>query len=181
MRLLPWLIHSTRTVFETRVFTLLQQESSSQIDPSKSGLFSVLDAPNWVNVIAITPDNQVVMIKQYRQGTRMITLEIPGGMVDDGEDFLSAGVRELQEETGGVGRDAIQIGVVHPNPAIQRNQCGTILVKDVVLGAQSLDGNEEIEVVLIPLEQVSTLILDGSITHSLVIAAFHFYHLQTAV
>ena len=108
----------------------------------------MLDAPDWVNVIAVTPDEQVVMIRQYRQGTRQITLEIPGGMVDPGEDFMTAGFVNLKEETGGVGQHAEQIGVVAPNPAIQRNNCGTILVKDVILGEQSLEGNEEIEVVL---------------------------------
>ena len=178
MPLQPWTIHSSKTVYETRVFTLLEQHSSSVLNPDKSGAFSVLQAPNWVNVIALTPDNQVVMIKQYRQGTREITLEIPGGMVDDGEDFLTAGLRELKEETGGVGTGGKQIGVVDPNPAIQSNQCGTILVHDVHLGEQSLDGNEEIEVVLVPLCNVPELIRTGQITHSLVIAAFHFYQLH---
>lgn len=178
MPLEPWTIHSSKPVYETRVFTLLEQRSTSVLNPKKTGAFSVLQAPDWVNVIALTPDTQVVMIKQYRQGTREITLEIPGGMVDPGEDFLTAGLRELKEETGGVGINAEQIGVVDPNPAIQSNQCGTILVHDVRLGAQSLDGNEEIEVILVPLGDVPDLIRTGQITHSLVIAAFHFYQLH---
>ena len=84
----------------------------------------------------------------------------------------------MKEETGGVGEHAQQLGVVAPNPAIQRNHCGTILVRDVTLGEQELEGNEEIEVVLYPLSEVSDLIRNGEITHSLVIAAFHFYHLH---
>ena len=177
MSLQPWAIHDTQSIHQTRVFTLLEQRSSSIINPEKEGVFSVLDAPDWVNVIAITPDDHVVMIRQYRQGTRDITLEIPGGMVDPGEDFMTAGLRELKEETGGVGVHAEQIGVVAPNPAIQRNHCGTILVRDVILGEQELEGNEEIEVVLYPLSEVNNLIRSGEITHSLVIAAFHYYHL----
>lgn len=178
MSLKPWTIHDTQPVYQTRVFTLLEQKSSSIINPEKKGTFSVLKAPDWVNVIALTSDEQVVMIRQYRQGTRDITLEIPGGMVDPGEDFMTAGLRELKEETGGVGQQAEQIGVVAPNPAIQQNHCGTILVRDVVLGEQNLEGNEEIEVVLYPLTDVSDLIRTGQITHSLVIAAFHFYQLH---
>jgi len=178
MSLLPWKISSSTSVYTTRVFSLHQHHATSQLNPTKQGLFSVLEAPDWVNVIAITTDQQVVMIRQFRQGTRDITLEIPGGMVDAGEDFLTAGLRELKEETGGVGGDALQIGVVAPNPAIQSNHCATILVTDVVLGEQSLDGNEEIEVVLYPLSEVSRLIREGEITHSLVIAAFHHYHLH---
>ena len=180
MSLKPWTIHHTQSVHQTRVFTLLEQHSSSMINPEKKGMFSVLRAPDWVNVIALTPDDQVVMIRQYRQGTQDITLEIPGGMVDSGEDFMTAGLRELKEETGGVGSRPEQIGVVAPNPAIQQNHCGTILVRDVVLGEQNLEGNEEIEVVLYPLTDVSDLIRTGQITHSLVIAAFHFYHLHTS-
>ena len=178
MSLKPWTIHHTQSIQQTRVFTLLEQSASSTTNPEKQGVFSVLDAPDWVNVIAITPDDQVVMIRQYRQGTQDITLEIPGGMVDPGEDFMTAGLRELKEETGGVGEHAQQIGVVAPNPAIQRNHCGTILVRDVILGEQELEGNEEIEVVLYPLSEVPDLIRNGEITHSLVIAAFHFYHLH---
>ena len=178
MILKPWTIHHIQSVHQTRVFTLLEQTSSSVINPKKYGKFSVLEAPDWVNVIAITADEQVVMIRQYRQGTRDITLEIPGGMVDPGEDFMTAGLRELKEETGGVGEHAEQIGVVAPNPAIQQNHCGTILVRDVVLGDQDLEGNEEIEVVLYPLHEVPNLIRKGTITHSLVIAAFHLYHLH---
>lgn len=179
MPLKPWTIHDTQPVYQTRVFTLLEQNSSSVINPEKKGSFSVLQAPDWVNVIALTSDEQVVMIRQYRQGTRDITLEIPGGMVDPGEDFMTAGLRELKEETGGVGSRAEQIGVVAPNPAIQQNHCGTILVRDVELGEQNLEGNEEIEVVLYPLTDVPELIRTGQITHSLVIVAFHFYHLHT--
>ena len=178
MSLKPWIIHHAQSVHQTRVFTLLEQHSSSMINPEKKGMFSVLRAPDWVNVIALTPDDQVVMIRQYRQGTQDITLEIPGGMVDPGEDFMTAGLRELKEETGGIGHLPEQIGVVAPNPAIQQNHCGTILVRDVVLGEQSLEGNEEIEVVLYPLSDVPSLIRTGQITHSLVIAAFHLYHLH---
>ena len=179
MSLKPWTIHDTQPVHQTRVFTLVEQRSSSVINPEKKGVFSVLKAPDWVNVIALTSDEQVVMIRQYRQGTRDVTLEIPGGMVDPGEDYMRAGLRELKEETGGVGKGAEQIGLVAPNPAIQQNHCGTILVRDVVLGEQSLDGNEEIEVILYPLSDVPSLIRSGEITHSLVIAAFHFYHLHS--
>jgi ADP-ribose pyrophosphatase len=178
MPLLPWTISTSQSVYTTRVFSLHQHHATSQLNPGKQGLFSVLEAPDWVNVIAITTEQKVVMIRQFRQGTRDITLEIPGGMVDAGEDFLTAGLRELKEETGGVGGDALQIGMVAPNPAIQSNHCATILVKDVVLGELFLDGNEEIEVILYPLSDVSRLIREGEITHSLVIAAFHHYHLH---
>ncbi len=178
MPVLPWKVIQTETVLSTRVFTVHQQRAHSQLSPDKEGLFSILEAPDWVNVIALTPTEEVVFIRQFRHGTQKMTLEIPGGMVDPGEDFLTAGLRELKEETGGVGIDAQQIGVVAPNPAIQQNHCATILVHDVELGEQSLDGNEEIDVLLYPLSAVPELIRSGEIVHSLVIAAFHHLHLH---
>ena len=174
----PWTLLSHQKTLETRVLDVYTQRTQSQDHPEKGGNFVVLDMVDWVNVIAITPEQQVVFVRQYRQGTREVTLEIPGGMVDAGEDFLTAGLRELKEEAGGVGTSAIQIGVCEPNPALQRNRCGTILVTDVELGESDWDPNEEIEVVLVPLLDVPNLFRSGAVTHSLVIAAFHWLHLH---
>ena len=173
MPLLPWLITAEQELYRTRVFTLLGHRAQSQMNEAKQGSFVVLDAPDWVNVIALTPDNEVVMVRQFRHGSRQITLELPGGMCDPGEDFVVAGQRELREETGAVGTSTELIGVVEPNPAIQNNRCGTILVRDVTFGPQALDNNEEIEVELIPLDQIQTYIQRQQITHSLVVAAFY--------
>ena len=173
----PWNILSTEHIHHTRVLELYNQRSQSVDFPEKIGDYVVLDVPNWVNVIAITPDEKLVLVRQFRQGTRTLTLEIPGGMVDPGEEFVTAGVRELQEETGGIGTNPLLIGVTEPNPALQNNQCGTILIRDVVLGDPNLDPNEEIEVVLVPLKDLPKLIRNGDITHSLVITAFYWYHL----
>ena len=173
MPLLPWVITAEQELYRTRVFTILGHRAQSQLNEAKQGSFVVLDAPDWVNVIALTQNNEVVMVRQFRHGSREITLELPGGMCDPGEDFIVAGQRELREETGAVGENAQLIGVVEPNPAIQNNRCGTILVRDVTFGAQSLDHNEEIEVTLIPLDQISSCIQQQQITHSLVVAAFY--------
>ena len=180
MPLLPWVITAEQELYRTRVFTLLGHEARSQINEAKQGAFVVLDAPDWVNVIAITKEQKVVMVRQFRHGNRQITLEIPGGMCDPGEDFLTAGLRELREETGAIGTSAELIGVVEPNPAIQNNRCGTILVRDVTFGAQSLDHNEEIEVELIPLDKISMYIQQQQITHALVVTAFYhaLFHLK---
>lgn len=173
----PWTLISYSKELETRVLDVYTQRTQSKEHPDKIGDFVVLDVVDWVNVIAITKDHQVVFVRQYRQGTREVTLEIPGGMVDPGENFLVAGVRELKEETGGIGESAQQIGVCEPNPALQTNRCGTILVTGVELGEPDLDPNEEIEVVLVPKSEVPDLLRSGAVTHSLVIAAFHWLHL----
>src|SRR6187200_1493558 len=83
--------------------------------------FSLIEAVDWVNVIALTPDEQVVLIRQYRVGTAKVCLEIPGGMVDPGEDAATAAARELVEETGYTSSRWELLGTVAPNPAIMTN------------------------------------------------------------
>ena len=79
--------------------------------------------PDWINVIPLTDDGQVVMVRQYRFGIEGFTLEIPGGMCDPGEPPLEAARREMREETGYAPSEMIELGWVHPNPPLQNNRC----------------------------------------------------------
>lgn len=134
--------------------------------------FVVLHPPEWVNVLALTPDHRLVLVRQFRFGLDDFVLEIPGGVVERGEPVLDAGLRELREETGYVGRDAQMLGVVSPNPAFQSNRCHIVLVRDAVRsGELAWDADEEIEVRLQPVEEVLALARNGGITHSLVLNA----------
>ncbi|MBI4213158.1 MAG: NUDIX hydrolase [Chloroflexi bacterium] len=138
----------------------------------------VLEAPDWVNVLAITPELEVVMIDQYRHGTGEVGAEIPGGMIDRGESPLEAGVRELREETGYAGGAPILLGRVNPNPAFLSNKCYTILIREAHrVGDLQLDLGEDIAVRLVPLADVPKQIANGQIAHSLVITAFHWLHM----
>ena len=138
--------------------------------------FTVIDTPDWVNVIPLTEAGEVVMVRQFRHGTERNTLEIPGGMVDPGESALEAGVRELREETGFAARAVRVIGSVEPNPALQSNRCATVLAIGCErVGELREDDGERIHVENVALSQIPGLIADGSITHALVVAAFfHF-------
>jgi len=142
--------------------------------------FLRLEAPDWVNVVALTPDRRLILVEQYRHGTDSSTVEIPGGCVDPGEEPQVAAARELEEETGYGCSDLIPLGVVEPNPAFLSNRCWTYLAADCSSnGPPRPDPSEEIAVRLVELSRFATLIDDGTITHSLVIAAHD--HLQRGI
>lgn len=170
-----WKRLGTRTIHETRVFNL-EEISLQRPGRDEPVCYVQLRCSDWVNVIPITEDGRVILIRQYRSGTHEITLEIPGGMVDPGEAPAATAGRELTEETGWVAESVEELGVVDPNPAIQDNRCYTFLAKGCrPIGETDFDPNEEIETLLVPLDEIPALIADGDIRHALVVAAF--YHL----
>lgn len=144
----------------------------------KPGSYTVLHAPSWTNVVALTEDDRVVLVEQYRHGTDSVTLEIPGGVVEPGEEPAAAVVRELLEETGYSGESPVLLGTVHPNPAIQDNACTTWLVRGARRVAEpDPDPGEHLAVHTVSSGEIPGLLLSGRITHSLVVAAFHWWAL----
>jgi len=168
-----WEILSTDYDRSFRVFRLRTDRARSP-RTGKDHRFFVLESPTWVNVIPLTPEGNVVLVRQYRHGTREVTLEIPGGVAEEGDTPEGAARRELREETGWREENLISLGYVTPNPAIQNNRCYTFLADGVVpAGDQEQDDKEDIEVVLRPLAEIPRMIREGEIHHSLVIAAFY--------
>lgn len=134
--------------------------------------FSLINATDWVNVIALTGD-RVVLIRQFRIGSAQVCLEIPGGMVDPGESPADAAARELAEETGYTATKWEAIGRVNPNPAIMTNHLYTYLARDAVqTSAPRPEGSEVIEVETATLAECHAAIRDGRIDHALVVVAF---------
>ena len=136
---------------------------------------TIFEFRSWANILAITKNNEAVLIKQYRHGVQDILWEIPGGVVEDGEDPLEGVKRELLEETGYTASEFIQVGKMYPNPALQTNTmyCFLALDAEKVTG-QSLDDGEDIEVHLVPLDELIVMTKRGEFPHALQVAAlFH--------
>ncbi len=171
-----WEKLDSQQLADYRIFTVRQDKRLSPRTGREHNFF-VLDAGDWINVIPVTPEGKVVLIHQFRHGTGQVTLEIPGGMVDDEDvDPAVAARRELLEETGYAAGDIIHIGSVEPNPAFLNNQCHTYLALDARWVQQpQFDGAEDIAVEEVDLAEVAGLIGNGRITHALVVAAFYHY------
>ncbi len=134
--------------------------------------FFVINPPDWVNVVALTPDGHLVLVRQFRYGINDFSLEIPGGVIDAGEDPVAAGVRELREESGYVGTSVRLLGSVHPNPAMQSNRCHLVLVENARReAALDWDPDEEFEILTRPVDEVLALAASGGIAHAMVLNA----------
>lgn len=156
--------------------TILKVREDTVADPRDGAHHPrvIIDAPDWVNIIPITREGRVVLIRQFRFGVWQRTLELPGGIVDPGEDPQTAAIRELEEETGYRPGQVIPLGWVHPNPAIQSNRCHSYLALDcdqVHLGQP--EATEDITVELRDRAEIPGLILGGEISHALVVTAFY--------
>jgi 8-oxo-dGTP pyrophosphatase MutT (NUDIX family) len=172
-----WDVIRSENVNSYKVFSTRRDISLSPLTREEHD-FYVIEAPDWVNVIAVTPDDEIVLIEQYRHGIRSITLEIPGGMVDVGESPLEAGKRELLEETGYESNEWVCIGKINPNPAIQNNACYTYLAINAKrVQVPSFEGTEDITTSLTPSTNIMNLVAEGKITHALVVVAFYWYFL----
>jgi 8-oxo-dGTP pyrophosphatase MutT (NUDIX family) len=167
-----WHLLGSRDVSDHRIFSI--RHDLYRFEPSGAERdFVILDCPDWVNIIPLTDDGQVVLIRQYRHGTKTVTLEVPGGVIEADETPEAAAVRELSEETGYVPARVKPLGFVSPNPAIQGNRSYTFLAEGCRLAAEPQpDSFEQIEVQLRPLEDIPALIRSGEISHSLIVAAF---------
>jgi 8-oxo-dGTP pyrophosphatase MutT (NUDIX family) len=174
----PWPLLASETLHDCAVFTveraLVRSPRSGEAHP-----FFRIGADPWVNVVPRTADGLLVMVRQFRHGSRRVTLEIPGGIVDPGETPEEAGARELLEETGYRPARLRPLGAVNPNPALFGNVVHTFLAEDVErVGEVRNTGLEETWVELVPEAEIPERLRGGEIDHALVVAAFHWWALD---
>ena len=174
----PWPKVSTKPLGDFRIFTLRSDLKTSP-RTGKEHDFFVIDCVNWVNVVALTSDDQLVMVEQFRHGSETVELEIPGGIMDRTDASpVATGVRELREETGYEGAAAREIGTVYSNPAIMSNRTFTVFVENCELKhGVEFDSGEDIATRLIPVSEIPKLVAAGRIRHSLVVVALYHFDL----
>jgi 8-oxo-dGTP pyrophosphatase MutT (NUDIX family) len=173
-----WIINKEDTEYKVRIFEILKRNLTMP-DQKKSGDFYIIDAPTWINVIPITKNGTIILVEQYRHGIHDASLEIPGGVVDDGEEPIQAAKRELLEETGYSSTKWKKMGRVSTNPAIMTNYCETWLAEDCVLTNDiNPDDFEDLKVVEMPVNDLMSLIKEGTVHHALIVAAIGLWRLH---
>jgi ADP-ribose pyrophosphatase len=179
----PWPLLRSKTVGDFRIFTIRSDLKRSPRTGREHDFF-VIESVNWVNVVAVTPQHELVMVEQFRHGSNTVELELPGGMMDrEDASPAAAGERELREETGYAGENARVIGRIYANPAIMSNTCHTVLVENCRCEHPvAWDHGEDLLTRLVPIADIPQLIASGRIGHSLVVVALcHFDLLQRGV
>ncbi|HET8864214.1 MAG TPA: NUDIX hydrolase [Gracilimonas sp.] len=167
----PWVTTNEELKYTTNIFKLVSRDMKLESE-DKEAEFSIVEAPDWMNVIPLTSENEIVLVEQYRYGIEQPTLELPGGMVDPGETHDETAKRELLEETGYAGDTWHYLGNVSSNPAFLTNYTHLHVVENCKkIKEQELDGHERINVHLMPLDDFLEMVKEGTVHHSLVVAA----------
>lgn len=179
-RIEPWSVVTENKEYKTPIFNLLKRSMELQApDETDRGDFYVLDAPEWINIIGITKEKEIILVEQYRYGIEEPTLEIPGGMVDEGEEPLEGAKREMLEETGYRSDKWSSLGRVSSNPAIMTNFTHMYLAEECVFeGADNPDTHERINVHTMPVKDFLELVKNGTVHHAIVVAAVARYLLK---
>ena len=163
-----WPERTRETVADCRIFKVERSIAVSPVDEQPRA-FHRIQSVDWAQIVPITADGQVVLVRQYRHGDQRVTIEIPGGLVDPGEAPATAALRECLEETGYRARAALPLGVIAPNPALFGNRLHSYYAVDVEPErAVQNTGTEVTEVVLVPVTDLEELLLAGEIDHALV-------------
>lgn len=170
----PWPLIASEPLFDAGLLQVIRNRVRS---PRTGGErdFHVIRMVDWLTVVPLTEDKKLVMVRQYRHGSREASLEVPGGLHDGGtaeESPEQGAARELAEETGYSGGAWTFFGQLRPQPALFSNRAWIYLARDVRLtSAPEPDAGEDIEVVLLDAQEIPARIASGEINNAMTVAA----------
>jgi len=174
-----WEIRDSKRVYENRIFSVRSLDCRHNKKNVQNDFF-VMDTFNWINVIALTTDGKFILVKQHRLGTDEISIETPGGVIDEGEKPEECAVRELREETGFIGKSVHLLKSLWVNPAIMSNRISFYLVEGCEPSAsQDLDEAEDIEVLTVNVDELTAMITNGTFSHSIALNGLGLYFLSS--
>lgn len=173
-----WIIKARETVFQRRFFSLVKN-SCYHPDKEINFDFYTISTSDWINIVARTTTGKILLVEQHRLGTDTITLETPGGVIEQGEETCSCALRELREETGYAPEEIHLLKKCAANPAIQGNYIYFYYAHNCTLaGDQELDGTEDINVHSFTYTELVDMIRHGNIDHSIVITALSLFRMS---
>ena len=176
--LTTWPFLAGEAVLKTPVFEVCRHWFRSPKD-GRDKPFTILGCPDWVQILALTPDCRILLVRQFRHGTRQVSLELPGGVIEPGQTPEEAGRRELREETGYAADNFRQLAAFRPNPAVQNNTAYVFAADNArPAGPTQFDENEDLDLVLVPAAELPGLVLNGAVDHAMMAAAILFYSAQ---
>lgn len=180
---LVWTEEERRQIIDRKIFSVWESNCKppeSQNNKQKTHIFTVIDAMDWVIIIPVMNKHskkEFVMVWQWRHGSKCLSLEFPGGVLEPGEEPKEAAIRELAEETGYKPGKIEKIGEFSPNPAIMSNRVHFFLAEDLSgNGKQNLDEDEYVEVVMVDIDEVIQGMGNPPYIHALMGTALTLYN-----
>ncbi|WP_037369244.1 NUDIX hydrolase [Sediminibacterium sp. C3] len=173
-----WVLLESKEVYKKKWLTVLEDRcqlpDGSVIDP-----YFTISVPDFCNIIMVTPNEEVVLVRQYRHAAGIVSLELPGGIIEPGEDPAFAAKREMEEETGFQTQEFEFLYKIHPNPPLEKNQAYFFLAKNVVpTGTVALDPFEDIELVFLQREAFMQKLLQHEFQHGIQLSAMYAAAIQ---
>ncbi|MBT9484842.1 NUDIX hydrolase [Sediminibacterium sp.] len=167
----PWTVQQSTVVYAKK-WMKIKEEICQLPDGQIINPYFVIDVPDFCNVVMVTTQDEIVMVEQYRHAAGIISLELPGGMIEPGEDPMLAAKREMEEETGYQSNHFELLYTIHPNPPLENNQAHFYLATQLTLtGNTSFDQYEDIKLVLVNKHDFMNKLLQNSFTHGAQVGA----------
>lgn len=173
-----WTLLDDRLLRACRVWELRARRYQHPVQ-KKEGEFYYLNSRDWVVVVARTTAGELLLIEQFRWGSDQLSIELPGGIIDEGEDPVAAGLRELKEETGYTAKSGRLLASCDPNPAILNNRCHIVFADKVELSAEGTawDEHEEMRLQIVSESEVINWAKSEKIGHALALVGLFYYQL----